>query len=87
MGLNKKRIAIFNLPRRDDGLRVVVGDELILHVSKMNGEWSGSGFVMSTHNDEIYLEMKKYNKTAFSFSIFISTLNSSLSKQFSQRSN
>ncbi|WAR01019.1 RENT1-like protein [Mya arenaria] len=54
VGLNKKRIAYFNLPKANDEMKLMHGDELRLrYMGELHKHWSGVD-----HSDEIAIELK-----------------------------
>lgn len=59
-GLNRRHVARFVIPIRDEGLRVVRGDELKLEISGSSHrkEWSGQGNVVRIEGNEVWLEMR-----------------------------
>ncbi|TRY66918.1 hypothetical protein TCAL_04359 [Tigriopus californicus] len=61
-GLNKKRIAYFNLPKNDTDLKLMPGDELRLrYLGDRQRPWSGVGHVIKVPDnfgDEVGIEMK-----------------------------
>ncbi|KAH3839137.1 regulator of nonsense transcripts 1-like [Dreissena polymorpha] len=62
LGLNKKRIAYFNLPKANDEMKLMHGDELRLrYMGELHKHWSGVGHVIKipdNHSDEIAIELK-----------------------------
>ncbi|XP_070541842.1 regulator of nonsense transcripts 1-like [Ptychodera flava] len=62
IGLNKKRIAHFNFPRRDGDLKLMHGDELrIRYLGELHKPWSGVGHVVKipdNYGDEVGIELK-----------------------------
>ncbi|KAL4227542.1 ATP-dependent helicase NAM7 [Mactra antiquata] len=62
VGLNKKRIAYFNLPKANDEMKLMHGDELRLrYMGELHKHWSGVGHVIKipdNHSDEIAIELK-----------------------------
>lgn len=64
VGLNKKRIAYFNFPRRDGDMRLMQGDELRLrYEGGVRQAWEGIGHVTKVPNtgfgEEVGLELKQ----------------------------
>ncbi|KDQ07256.1 hypothetical protein BOTBODRAFT_613657 [Botryobasidium botryosum FD-172 SS1] len=64
LGLNKKRVAWFNLPKLESGeVRLAVGDELRLrYAGELHKPWEGVGHVIKIPNnvsDEIALELRR----------------------------
>ncbi|CAG5132003.1 unnamed protein product [Candidula unifasciata] len=61
-GLNKKRIAYFCLPKANDEMKLMHGDELKLrYIGELQKPWSGVGHVIKipdNHSDEIAIELK-----------------------------
>lgn len=61
-GLNKKRICYFNLPKANDEMKLMHGDELrIRYMGELHKHWSGVGHVIKipdNHSDEIAIELK-----------------------------
>lgn len=62
VGLNKKRIAYFHLPKNDSDLKLMHGDELRLrYVGDLKKPWDGVGHVIKipdNFGDEVGIEMK-----------------------------
>jgi regulator of nonsense transcripts 1 len=62
--LSNKHVAVFQFPQRDESeLRIVLGDELRLHLDPASArafgsEWCDSGHVMKIDEGEIFLEMR-----------------------------
>ncbi|XP_065837175.1 regulator of nonsense transcripts 1-like [Oscarella lobularis] len=64
IGLNKKVVAYFNLPRSQSDMRLMPGDELRLRYSGVKRQWEGVGHVVKIPNsfgEEIRLEMRSNN--------------------------
>ena len=63
VGLNKKRVAYFHLPKNDSDLKMMHGDELRL---KYNEDWSAVGHVIKipdNYGEEVGIELKSANAT------------------------
>ncbi|CAC5399932.1 UPF1 [Mytilus coruscus] len=62
VGLNKKRIAFFHLPKANDEMKLMHGDELRLrYQGELHKPWSGVGHVIKipdNHSDEVAIELK-----------------------------
>lgn len=62
IGLNKKKIAYFHLPKANDEMKIMHGDELRLrYMGELQKHWSGVGHVIKipdNHSDEIAIELK-----------------------------
>ncbi|KAK7481622.1 hypothetical protein BaRGS_00027138 [Batillaria attramentaria] len=64
VGLNKKRIAYFHLPKANDEMKLMHGDELrIRYIGELHKPWSGVGHVIkipdrSDFSDEVAIELK-----------------------------
>ncbi|PVD19247.1 hypothetical protein C0Q70_19733 [Pomacea canaliculata] len=62
VGLNKKRIAYFHLPKANDEMKLMHGDELrIRYVGELHKPWSGVGHVIKipdNYSDEVAIELK-----------------------------
>ncbi|KAJ8304424.1 hypothetical protein KUTeg_018007 [Tegillarca granosa] len=62
VGLNKKRIAYFNLPKANEEMKLMHGDELRLrYMGELHKPWSGVGHVIKipdNHGDEVAIELK-----------------------------
>ena len=65
LGLNKKRIAYFNLIKNDSDLKLMHGDELRLrYLGDLHRPWSGIGHVIKipdNFGDEVGIELKSNN--------------------------
>lgn len=62
VGLNKKRIAYFHMPKANDEMKLMHGDELrIRYVGDLHKAWSGVGHVIKipdNYSDEVAIELK-----------------------------
>lgn len=62
VGLNKKRIAYFHMPKANDEMKLMHGDELrIRYVGELHKAWSGVGHVIKipdNYSDEVAIELK-----------------------------
>ncbi|KAI8805145.1 nonsense transcript regulator [Cladochytrium replicatum] len=64
MGLNKKHVAYFHLPKLEQGdLKLAVGDELLLkYRGELHSDWEGKGHVIKIPNnvsDEVGIELTR----------------------------
>lgn len=62
VGLNKKRIAYFRLPKANEEMKLMHGDELRLrYLGELHKPWSGVGHVIKipdNYSDEVAIELK-----------------------------
>ncbi|XP_064607811.1 regulator of nonsense transcripts 1-like [Liolophura sinensis] len=62
VGLNKKRIAYFQLPKANEEMKLMHGDELRLrYLGELHKPWSGVGHVIKipdNYSDEVAIELK-----------------------------
>ncbi|OWF39025.1 Regulator of nonsense transcripts 1 [Mizuhopecten yessoensis] len=62
VGLNKKRITYFHLPKANEEMKLMHGDELrIRYMGELHKPWSGVGHVIKipdNHSDEVAIELK-----------------------------